>query len=161
MSDADLERFVTAQANGEFDTALVEMREGQKQSHWIWYVFPQIQGLGLSFNSRRYAIRDRDEAAAYLRHPLLGPRLFEITAVAADQLRHGVPLDRLMGSPTDAAKLISSMTLFGPVSRGLSDSPGDAFADFADRADEILAAGSAQGYPGCQHTLAQLGPPPL
>ena len=70
MSDADLERFVTAQANGEFDTALAEMRAGRKRSHWIWHVFPQIAGLGSSHMSQTYAIRDRDEAVAYLRHPV-------------------------------------------------------------------------------------------
>src|ERR1700752_3057390 len=113
MSDADLERFVTAQANGEFDTALAEMKAGRKRSHWIWYVFPQVAGLGTSHMSQTYAIRDREEAAAYLRHPVLGARLFEITSVVAEQLRAGVPLERLMGSSIDAAKLVSSMKLVG------------------------------------------------
>ena len=156
MSDVDLERFVTAQANGEFDTALAEMKAGRKRSHWIWYVFPQIAGLGTSHMSQTYAIRDREEAAAYLRHPVLASRLFEITAVVAEQLRAGVPLERLMGSSIDAAKLVSSMTLFGRVARSLSTSAGDPNAAFADLADEILTAAAAQGYPECGHTLNRL-----
>ena len=156
MSDAGLERFVTAQANGEFDAALAEMRAGRKRSHWIWYVFPQIAGLGSSHMSQTYAIRDREEAAAYLRHPVLAPRLFEITSVVAEQLRTGVAVDRLMGSSIDAAKLASSMTLFGRVARSLMTSPGDPHATFADLADEILAAAAAQGYPACGHTLNRL-----
>ena len=156
MSDADLERFVTAQANGEFDTALAEMRAGRKRSHWIWYVFPQIGGLGMSHMSQAYAIRDRDEAVAYLRHPVLAARLLDITTTVADQVRTGVPVDRLMGSSIDAAKLVSSMTLFGRVARSLSRSPGDPHAAFADLADEILTAAAAQGYPECGHTLNRL-----
>ena len=156
MSDADLERFVTAQANGEFDTALSEMRAGRKRNHWIWYVFPQIAGLGMSHMSQLYAIRDRHEAVAYLRHPVLGPRLVDVTTAVADQVRKGVPVDQLMGSSIDAAKLVSSMTLFGRVARSLSASPGDPHAAFADLADEILTAAAAQGYPACGHTLNRL-----
>jgi uncharacterized protein (DUF1810 family) len=156
MSDADLERFVTAQANGEFDTALAEMRAGRKRSHWIWYVFPQIAGLGSSHMSQTYAIRDRDEAVAYLRHPVLGPRLLEITTTVADQVRKGVAIDRLMGSSIDAAKLVSSMTLFGRVARSLSTSPGDPHAAFAGLADEVLTAAREQGYAECGHTLSRL-----
>jgi uncharacterized protein (DUF1810 family) len=156
MSDAGLERFVTAQANGEFESALAEMRAGRKRSHWIWYVFPQIAGLGSSHMSQTYAIRDRDEAAAYLRHPVLAPRLFEITSVVAEQLRAGVPLERLMGSSIDGAKLVSSLTLFGRVARSLSPSPGDSQAAFADLAGEILTAAAAQGYPECGHTVNRL-----
>ena len=156
MSDADLERFVTAQANGEFDAALSEMRGGRKRNHWIWYVFPQIAGLGMSQMSQLYAIRDRDEAVAYLRHPVLGPRLLDVTTAVADQVRKGVPVDQLMGSSIDAAKLVSSMTLFGRVARSLSASPGDPHAAFADLADEILTAAAAQGYRECGHTLNRL-----
>ncbi len=156
MSDADLERFVTAQANGEFDTALAEMRAGRKRSHWIWHVFPQIAGLGSSHMSQTYAIRDRDEAVAYLRHPVLAARLLEITTAVADQVRKGAPVDRLMGSSIDAAKLVSSLTLFGRVARSLSTSPGDAHAAFADLADEVLTAAAAQGHPECGHTVNRL-----
>jgi uncharacterized protein (DUF1810 family) len=156
MSDLDLERFVTAQANGEFEIARAEMKEGRKRSHWIWYVFPQLAGLGTSHMSRTYAIRDRDEAAAYLRHPVLAGRLFEITSVVAAQLRAGVPLERLMGSSIDAAKLVSSLTLFGRVAKSLKPPAGDALGSFADQADEILAAAASQGHPACGHTVSRL-----
>jgi uncharacterized protein (DUF1810 family) len=156
MSDSTLSRFVDAQAGGEFESALAEMKAGHKRSHWIWYVFPQIAGLGSSHMSQTYAIRDRDEAVAYLRHPVLAARLLEITTAVADQVREGVPVDRLMGSSIDAAKLVSSLTLFGRVARGLSTSPGDAPAAFADLADQILTAAAAQGYPECGHTVNRL-----
>jgi uncharacterized protein (DUF1810 family) len=156
MTDAGLERFATAQANGEFETALAEMRAGRKRSHWIWYVFPQIGGLGTSHMSQTYAVRDRDEAADYLRHPLLASRLFEITSVVAEQLRAGVPLERLMGSSVDAAKLVSSLTLFGRVARSLSTPPGAPQALLADLANEILTSAASQGYPECRHTLSRL-----
>jgi hypothetical protein len=91
-----------------------------------------------------------------LRHPVLGGRLLEITTTVADQVRKGVPIDRLMGSSIDAAKLVSSMTLFGRVARSLSTSPGDSHAAFADLADEILTSAAAQGYPECGHTLNRL-----
>ena len=156
MSDSTLSRFVDAQAGGEFESALAEMKAGHKRSHWIWYIFPQLSGLGTSHMSQTYAIRDRDEAVTYLRHPVLAARLLEITTAVADQVRKGVPVDRLMGSSIDAAKLVSSLTLFGRVARSLSTSPGDAHATFADLADEILTAAAAQGYPECGHTVNRL-----
>ena len=156
MTEARLERFVDAQAGGEFESALSEMKAGQKRTHWIWYVFPQLAGLGTSHMSQTYAIRDLEEAVAYLRHPVLGGRLLEITTAVAGQLRTGVAVDRLMGSSIDAAKLVSSLTLFGRVARSLSASPGDPHAAFADLADEILTAAAAQGYPECGHTLNRL-----
>lgn len=156
MTEADLERFVMAQADGEFESALAEMRAGRKRTHWIWYVFPQLAGLGTSHMSQTYAIRDRQEAVAYLRHPVLAGRLFEITTAVAEQVRSGVTVDRLMGSSIDAAKLVSSLTLFGRVARSLSASPGDSHAAFADLADEILTAAAPQGYPECGHTVNRL-----
>jgi uncharacterized protein (DUF1810 family) len=151
-----LDRFVQAQdEGGQFDEALREISAGRKRGHWIWYVFPQIAGLGLSSMSRLYAIRDRDEAEAYLRHPVLFPRLLTITSAAAEQVRKGVPIETLMGSPIDATKLISSMTLFRGVAARLHQATGDEqFDTFARLAAEILAAGSRQGYPPCQESLA-------
>ncbi len=106
----DLERFVTAQnAAGTYQRALTELREGSKRSHWMWFVFPQIAGLGQSPTSRRYAIASLDEAQAYLRHPVLGPRLAECTeAVARLEERTAV---QIFGG-IDARKLHSSVTLF-------------------------------------------------
>ena len=87
MSERDLARFVDAQSGGEYEAALAEMKAGRKQSHWIWYVFPQIAGLGMSHMSQLYAIRDRDEAVAYLRHPVLSARLLEITTAVAEHVQ--------------------------------------------------------------------------
>jgi uncharacterized protein (DUF1810 family) len=106
----DLERFVTAQdERGVYAAALAELRRGRKTSHWMWFVFPQIHGLGLSAMSRKYAIASMAEAAAYLRHPVLGPRLIECTEVVAQT--RGRTAEEIFGG-IDAQKLHSSMTLF-------------------------------------------------
>jgi len=108
--DLDLERFVAAQdAGGTYARALGELRSGQKLSHWMWFVFPQIAGLGTSAMSRRYAIADLDEAGAYLEHPILGPRLLECARIVDDM--DAGSADDIFGT-VDAHKLRSSMTLF-------------------------------------------------
>jgi uncharacterized protein (DUF1810 family) len=151
---SEIARFVEAQAGGEYESALAEIRAGHKRGHWIWYVFPQVAGLGTSHMSQAYAIRDRDEAEEYLRHPLLAQRLTEITTAAADHLKNGVALTTLMGSSIDAAKLVSSMTLFGKVARTLPDDSRTPTTDaLADAAETILAAAAAQGYQRCEHTV--------
>lgn len=105
---ADLSRFVEAQAE-TYETALREVRRGRKQSHWMWFIFPQIQGLGASPTARLYAIADLAEARAYLAHPVLGPRLMEV--VAAINALPGADAHAVFGSPDDL-KLRSSLTLF-------------------------------------------------
>ena len=106
----DLERFVTAQDDDRtYDAALAELRAGRKTSHWMWFVFPQLAGLGRSPTAQRYALADRAEARAYLDHPVLGPRLREATAAVA-ALPDADP-EQVLG-PVDALKLRSSMTLF-------------------------------------------------
>lgn len=104
----DLERFLAAQAR-DYDRALAEISAGAKRSHWMWYIFPQIAGLGGSDLARRYAIRSLDEARAYLAHPLLGPRLK--ACVAAVQRLPDADAERVFGT-VDAMKLRSSLTLF-------------------------------------------------
>jgi uncharacterized protein (DUF1810 family) len=106
----DLQRFVDAQnGGGTYDRALAELRAGRKTSHWMWFVFPQIAGLGQSEMSRRYAIASLEEARAYLEHPVLGPRLVEC---AEALLPHdGKSAEAILGG-IDATKLRSSMTLF-------------------------------------------------
>ena len=106
-----LERFVTAQdSGGTYQRALAELRAGRKTSHWMWFIFPQVAGLGFSAMAQRYAISGAAEARAYLGHPVLGARLRECTgAVAA--LGDSATADRILG-PVDAMKLRSSMTLF-------------------------------------------------
>jgi uncharacterized protein (DUF1810 family) len=108
-----LERFVMAQdQGGTYDRAVAELRAGAKVSHWMWFVFPQIAGLGLSAIAREFAISARDEARAYLAHPVLGPRLRECARIVADT--GGRSAERIFG-PVDAMKLRSSMTLFAAV----------------------------------------------
>jgi uncharacterized protein (DUF1810 family) len=104
----DLERFVTAQA-AVYDRALAELRAGRKRSHWMWFVFPQLAGLGRSATAQRYGIRDLEEARAYLAHPLLGPRLRECADALLALATHD-PVTVL--GEIDAVKLRSSMTLF-------------------------------------------------
>ncbi len=104
----DLQRFVDAQ-QGHYEQALKELRSGRKHSHWMWFIFPQLQGLGRSAMAQRYAISGRDEAIAYLQHPLLGARLRACTEA---MLEHGTRSARqILGSPDDL-KFHSSMTLF-------------------------------------------------
>jgi uncharacterized protein (DUF1810 family) len=105
-----LQRFVDAQdAGGTYDSAVAELRAGRKRSHWMWFVFPQIAGLGHSPTAQAYAISSLDEAEAYLAHPVLGPRLNESTRIVAE-LRGRTAEDVFGG--IDALKLRSSMTLF-------------------------------------------------
>ena len=114
--DLDLERFVAAQeAGGTYARALGELRSGRKLSHWMWFVFPQIAGLGTSAMSRRYAISDLVEAGAYLEHPILGPRLLECARIVGDA--DAGSADDIFGT-VDAHKLRSSMTLFMRVGAG-------------------------------------------
>jgi uncharacterized protein (DUF1810 family) len=108
----DLARFVAAQA-ADYDQALAEIRAGRKRSHWIWYVFPQIDGLGFSSMSKRYAIKSVDEARAYLAHPVLGKRLVEICEAALAV--EGKSAHDIFGAPDDM-KLKSCATLFSSVS---------------------------------------------
>ena len=113
MSDPyNLERFVCAQ-QGAYERALAEIRSGQKQSHWMWYIFPQIEGLGFSAMSQRFAIRSAAEAKAYLSHPILGTRL--ITCVEALLDLEGRKVSEIFGFPDDV-KLRSCATLFAAVS---------------------------------------------
>ena len=117
MTDAfNLDRFVRAQ-EADYDAALAEIRSGRKHSHWMWYVFPQIAGLGISATSQQFAIRGLAEATAYLAHPILGPRLID----CADALLalDGRSAHDIFGSPDDM-KLRSCATLFAQVSTGNS-----------------------------------------
>lgn len=119
----DLARFLAAQEE-DYLTALAELRAGRKESHWMWYVFPQFAGLGFSPTSIRYAIKSRDEARAYLAHPVLGRRLVECAEAV---LAHpGRSAHDILGSPDDL-KMRSSATLFAAVSP-----PGSVFHRLLD-----------------------------
>jgi uncharacterized protein (DUF1810 family) len=112
----DLRRFVDAQAD-VYEAALAELKAGRKRTHWMWFIFPQLTGLASSVMAQRYAIRSRLEALAYLRHPILGPRLHE----CAEALLKidGWTAEQIMGYP-DYLKLRSSMTLFAAVAEAAS-----------------------------------------
>ena len=116
----DLERFVEAQAP-VYERVRSELREGRKRSHWMWFVFPQIEGLGSSAMARRFAIASREEARAYLAHPVLGARLIECTRLV--NRVEGKSVSQILGSPDDM-KFRSSMTLFAqtaPENRDFAD----------------------------------------
>lgn len=106
----DLERFVKAQdSGGTYHQAVRELRNGRKTSHWMWFIFPQIAGLGRSAMAQAFAISDLAEAQAYLRHPMLGPRLVECAGIVASH--RGLTAEQIFGG-IDSIKLRSSMTLF-------------------------------------------------
>jgi len=119
----DLQRFIDAQ-DGVYETALAELRAGSKQSHWMWFIFPQLRGLGLSPTARLYGLVSLDEARAYLQHPLLGARLHQCVEALAPWANRG-SAEEIFG-PIDAMKLRSSLTLFdeiepnGPFEEGLT-----------------------------------------
>lgn len=122
----NLERFVTAQNNYDsYNTALKEIKDGRKMSHWIWFIFPQQKGLGRSYNSEYYGLDGTDEARAYLAHPVLGARLREISeALLAHVGKRSI--QAIMGSSIDVLKLKTSMSLFNRVS------PNDVFQRVLD-----------------------------
>jgi uncharacterized protein (DUF1810 family) len=121
----DLERFVTAQAP-VFETVLAELRAGRKRSHWMWFVFPQLRGLGQSATARFYSIASIEEARAYLAHPVLGPRLDLCTTIVLGS--EGPSLHAIFGSPDDM-KFRSCMTLFSLA----TDDPANPFRQALDR----------------------------
>src|SRR5438876_110309 len=155
-----LERFHEAQAGRwvGYDTALAEIRAGGKRSHWIWYIFPQIEGLGRSSTARTYAVRDLGEACAYLRDAILRARYEEIVAAVSEQLVRGIRVEDLMGGRTDALKLVSSLTLFRAAAEQLArEDP--AFAPLAEHVAALLTQTSEQGYSACDVTLARITTP--
>ena len=155
-----LERFHEAQVrrSASYDTALAEIRAGCKRSHWIWYIFPQIEGLGRSSTARAYAMRDLGEACAYFRDPILRERYEEIVDAVSQQLGRGIRVEDLMGGRTDALKLVSSLSLFRVAAEQLGrEDP--TFASLAERLAALLGQTSAQGYPACDFTLARIATP--
>ena len=114
MDQYNLNRFVEAQLT-TYECAILELTQGRKESHWIWYIFPQIEGLGRSDIAKLYSIKSLEEGRAYLEHPVLGQRLIEACEILLSL--KDVSMDEVMGFPDDL-KLLSSMTLF----EALSDS---------------------------------------
>jgi len=153
------DRFKEAQGSpyGGFESALDEVRAGAKSGHWIWYVFPQVSGLGSSYDSQMFAIDGTEEAIEFLRDPVLRSRLLTIAQAVAEQLRKGKALRSLMGSDIDARKVVSSLTLFGRVARKLDEAEGsDAYKSLAAVAEEVLSLAAPQGYPACAYTLSRI-----
>ena len=132
----DLQRFVDAQ-NPVFEHVGAELRSGRKQGHWMWFIFPQLKGLGYSWMANKYGIASREEAEAYLRHPLLGPRLRECTQLV--NLVKGRSIGQIFGDPDDL-KFRSCMTLFAQVT-----SDNQVFVDalqkyFGGQSDDLTLA---------------------
>ena len=143
----DLDRFIQAQDSGAYAQAIAELQAGAKRSHWIWFVFPQLAGLGSSPMAETYGLRGAEEATAYLQHPVLRERLL---AAMKPVVASATPLPTLMGSQIDALKLVSSMTLFREIARRLDDK------EVATAAGAILEAAGRQGYSECAFTLRAL-----
>jgi len=155
----DLERFIQAQDSPQdgIARALDELRGDGKRSHWIWYVFPQVCGLGNSWNSEFYGIDGVEEAVAYLTHPVLRHRLLQATEIVAKRLGEGVSLEQLLGGDTDARKVVSSLTLFRDVAeRGSLPDPDAELRELSRLADEVLTRANEQGYPPCRFTIEVL-----
>jgi len=114
MDQYNLNRFIEAQMT-TYERAMLELARGRKESHWVWYIFPQIEGLGRSDTAKLYSIKSLEEGRAYLGHPVLGPRLIEACEILL--VLKDASMDEVMGFPDDL-KLLSSMTLF----EALSDS---------------------------------------
>lgn len=110
----NLARFVEAQ-NPVLEQVRAELHSGRKTSHWMWFIFPQIRGLGSSPTAQQFAISSREEAKAYLEHPVLGPRLLECTRLVSDI--QGKSIEQILGYPDDL-KFKSSMTLFAQIAKG-------------------------------------------
>jgi uncharacterized protein (DUF1810 family) len=164
MSELDRFKIAQQQPHNGFEVALGELKAGRKRGHWIWYMFPQLSGLGESSMSFCYGVNGVGEGVSYLRDADLRSRLLAVTGVVAEHVRQ-TPVPRLatlMGSDIDAIKLVSSMTLFGAVARWLSaDRTLDAVARdecraLAVDAEAILVAAEKQGHPRCELTTQEL-----
>jgi uncharacterized protein (DUF1810 family) len=155
-----LDRFLDAQkdAYAGFETALGELTSGRKRSHWVWYIFPQLAGLGSSPMAVQYGLRGIPEADAYLRHPILRARLALAAAAAAAHLGPGgSTLHLVMGSHIDVLKLVSSMTLFGAVATRLGTTDSDPqLGRLLSAASTILDAAARERIPPCAFTRAVL-----
>jgi uncharacterized protein (DUF1810 family) len=165
---AGLQRFKDAQdaAHGGFSSALAELRAGRKQGHWIWYVFPQLAGLGSSPQSMLYGIAGVEEAVAYLDDLVLRTRLIEAAAAVADKVRAGCTLAAIMAAEIDVRKLVSSLTLFGPLAEVRAGQMSEEFQTLATTASSLLAQAEVEGYPRCVFSKDAVdryfanGPPP-
>src|SRR5262249_37315715 len=150
MTKNPLDRFHLAQhsPHAGFAAALAELGSTGKRGHWIWYVFPQLAGLGSSSQSREYGIRGLEEAAEDLLDPVLRSRLLAATRTVERRLQGRMQIRELMGSQIDSLKLVSSLTLFETVARRLNtEAPLSEYAELEEVAQRVLAMAEKQGYP--------------
>lgn len=153
-----IERFIQAQQGQDFfptyAEAYKEIAQGRKTSHWIWYIFPQLQSLGHSSTAKHFGITDLQEACDYLQNTTLFEHYNEILHLVLKQLQT-IPLRHLMGGSIDTSKLVSSVTLFRKAASLLSNE-GETerdYHEFIRCCDLVLRKTADQGYPPCQHTL--------
>lgn len=147
-----------AQARQGYATALAEIRAGWKWNHWIWYIFPQLGGLGFSWMAERYAIEGAAMAEAYLRDPVLGERLAEITKALEEHVCASSDPKSLVDvlGEIDAMKVVSSLTLFSEVGRRLKGSAPPWVPGFRRSAERVLKAAAREGLDRCEFTLQAL-----
>jgi uncharacterized protein (DUF1810 family) len=159
----DLDRFHLAQdsASDGFPDALRELRAGRKTSHWVWYIFPQLRGLGSSPMAVAYGLAGPEEGVAYLEDRVLTARLVDAASAVCAHVGPSqvspARLDVVMGSHIDAQKLVSSMTLFAHLARRLHVEGRPDLGALAKHAEAILEAAAAQGYARCSFTEKALG----
>ena len=156
---ANIDRFLTAQNRGRsFLNAKLEIDNGRKKSHWIWYIFPQIDGMGRSGMAEKYAIANLSEACEYLSNSSLLRRYQDILISVNDKLTDHVDVVQLMGSHIDALKLTSSLTLFEAAAQYLSQTKPqqNEFQQFAILCSNTLNLLTNQGFPKCEYTLSKL-----
>jgi len=148
----NLDRFRLAQQR-DYEQALAELRAGQKRSHWIWYIFPQLAGLGSSPMAQTYGLQGMEEASAYLSDPQLRSRLLAVSNAVRTHVDHepAAALRTVMGSEIDALKLVSSMTLFREIAHRAEDHEMESIAD------AILTAAKKQGFAECEFTQRYVG----
>jgi len=152
VAEPALERFRVGYRQ-QFNQALNEITRGRKRSHWMWFIFPQVAGLGSSSTAAHYAITSRAEAEAFLADPNLGPSYRQLVdAVWRQVVTNGVTIRQLFGRPDDQ-KLVSSLTLFADVAGAL----GEEWAPTVTKAVEILDVAGEQGLPRCAGTRRFLG----
>ena len=149
MAETDLARFVEGYRES-FDQALAEIRGGRKRTHWMWFIFPQVDGLGTSPTAVHYAIHSRAEADAFLADPTLGAGYRQLVdAVWTQVITNRVSIRTLFGAPDDH-KLVSSLTLFAGVAADLDDA--EAWARFVEQANDILDQAETQHLSRCAVT---------
>jgi uncharacterized protein (DUF1810 family) len=157
-SNSQLQRFFDAQSNGDpapLSVAINELEAGKKQTHWIWYVFPQLRGLGLSSHAEFYGIADKEEAIAYLQDPLLAERYRVCLEAIITHLRQGQRLEAILG-PVDALKTISSVTLFRHLLQAEPALTQTGPATFLPLMDDFFELLSRDGNQPCERTLHAL-----